>query len=46
MSKIRNNPADFINQLLGKPVEVKTNDNDTAFRGILRCLDGTMNILL
>jgi small nuclear ribonucleoprotein (snRNP)-like protein len=41
----RHNPADFVNQLLGRPVEVKTNDS-SAFRGTLKCLDGTMNILL
>lgn len=45
MSK-RGSPADFIKQLLGRPVEVKLNDNETFFRGILCNLDGTMNILL
>jgi small nuclear ribonucleoprotein (snRNP)-like protein len=39
-------PADFIKQLLGRPVEVKLNDNDTFFKGTLRNLDGTMNLLL
>lgn len=42
----RTNPADFIRQLLGRPVEVKLNDNETFYRGTLTCLDGTMNILL
>ncbi len=42
----RNNPADFIKQLLGRPVEVKLNDNETSYRGTLCCLDGTMNVLL
>ena len=45
-TKKRNNPSDFINQMLGRPVEVKLNDNDTSFVGTLRCLDGTMNVLL
>jgi small nuclear ribonucleoprotein (snRNP)-like protein len=39
-------PANFIKQLLGRPVEVKLNDNDTFFRGTLSNLDGTMNVLL
>ena len=42
----KGSPADFIKQLLGRPVEVKLNDNDTFFRGTLCNLDGTMNILL
>lgn len=42
----KGSPADFIKQLLGRPVEVKLNDNDTFFRGTLSNLDGTMNILL
>lgn len=42
----RKNPADFLKKMLGKPVEVKLNDNDTFFRGNLSCLDGTMNVLL
>lgn len=46
MSRKGNSPADFIKKLLGKPVEVKLNDNDTFFRGNLSNLDGTMNILL
>lgn len=39
-------PGEFIKQLLGRPVEVKLNDNDTFFRGTLCNLDGTMNVLL
>jgi small nuclear ribonucleoprotein (snRNP)-like protein len=39
-------PADFIKQLLGRPVEVKLNDNETFFRGTLCNLDGTMNVLM
>ena len=39
-------PANFIKQLLGRPVEVKLNDNDTFFQGTLSNLDGTMNVLL
>jgi U6 snRNA-associated Sm-like protein LSm6 len=42
----RNNPSDFLKQMLGKPVEVKLNDNETFFTGTLNCLDGTLNILL
>ena len=43
---VRNNPEHFIKQLLGRPVEVKLNDNETYFRGTLTCLDGTLNTLL
>ena len=32
--------------MLGRPVEVKLNDNHTYFTGTLACLDGTMNVLL
>jgi|688.fasta_scaffold731387_1 small nuclear ribonucleoprotein (snRNP)-like protein len=39
-------PANFIKQLLGRPVEVKLNDNYTFFQGTLSNLDGTMNVLL
>jgi U6 snRNA-associated Sm-like protein LSm6 len=42
----RNNPADFLKQMLGKPVVVKLNDKDVSFEGHLSCLDGTMNVLL
>ena len=42
----RNNPVDFLKQLLGRPVEVKLNDNHTYFVGTLMCLDGTLNVLL
>lgn len=42
----RKDPADFLKQMLGKPVEVKLNDNETFFVGVLSCLDGTMNVLL
>ena len=42
----KGSPSDFIKQLLGRPVEVKLNDNDTFFRGTLCNLDGTMNVLL
>ena len=46
MTTRRNNPADFLKQMLGRPVEVKLNDNHTFFQGTLCCLDGTMNVLL
>ena len=42
----RNNPVDFLKQMLGRLVEVKLNDNHTYFIGTLACLDGTMNVLL
>lgn len=42
----KHSPGDFMKQLLGRPVEVKLNDNDTFFRGTLSNLDGTLNILL
>ena len=42
----RNNPVDFLKQMLGRVVEVKLNDNHTHFIGTLTCLDGTMNVLL
>jgi small nuclear ribonucleoprotein (snRNP)-like protein len=46
IDKSRNNPGDFLKQCLGKSVEIKLNDNETYFKGILSCLDGTLNILL
>mmetsp|Transcript_35547 Transcript_35547/g.99383 ORF Transcript_35547/g.99383 Transcript_35547/m.99383 type:complete len:113 (+) Transcript_35547:2-340(+) len=38
-------PADFIKQVLGRPVIVKLN-NGTDYRGVLACLDGYMNIAM
>ncbi|CAJ0563220.1 unnamed protein product, partial [Mesorhabditis spiculigera] len=44
MSK-RQNPSDFLKQIIGKPVVVKLNSG-VDYRGILACLDGFMNIAL
>ncbi|CAD6186283.1 unnamed protein product [Caenorhabditis auriculariae] len=44
MSK-RQNPAEFLKQIIGKPVVVKLNSG-VDYRGILACLDGFMNIAL
>mmetsp|Transcript_8755 Transcript_8755/g.12369 ORF Transcript_8755/g.12369 Transcript_8755/m.12369 type:complete len:83 (-) Transcript_8755:71-319(-) len=38
-------PADFMKQVLGRPVIVKLN-NGSDYRGILACLDGYMNIAM
>lgn len=42
----RNNPGDYLKRMLGREVEVKLNDNDTFFTGVMTCLDGSMNVLL
>lgn len=42
----RNNPGDFLKKMLGRPVEVKLNDNNTFMTGTMACLDGNMNVLL
>jgi U6 snRNA-associated Sm-like protein LSm6 len=41
----RRAPADFLKDVIGRPVVVKLN-NGTDFRGILASLDGYMNIAL
>lgn len=41
----RQNPSDFLKQIVGKPVVVKLNSG-VDYRGILSCLDGFMNIAL
>jgi U6 snRNA-associated Sm-like protein LSm6 len=42
---IKRNPADFLKQVIGKPVVVQLNSGVT-YRGILACLDGFMNIAM
>ena len=44
MSK-RQNPNDFLKQIIGRPVVVKLNSG-VDYRGVLTCLDGYMNIAL
>lgn len=39
------NLSDFLKQITGRPVVVKLN-NGSDYRGVLRCLDGYMNIVL
>jgi len=41
----RQNPSDFLKQIIGRPVVVKLNSG-VDYRGILTCLDGYMNIVL
>ncbi|ULU09689.1 hypothetical protein L5515_000319 [Caenorhabditis briggsae] len=41
----RQNPAEFLKKVIGKPVVVKLNSG-VDYRGILACLDGYMNIAL
>jgi U6 snRNA-associated Sm-like protein LSm6 len=41
----RRNPADFLKDVIGKPVLVKLNSG-VDYKGILACLDGHMNIAL
>ncbi|VDO45222.1 U6 snRNA-associated Sm-like protein LSm6, putative [Brugia malayi] len=41
----RQNPSEFLKQIIGKPVVVKLNSG-IDYRGILSCLDGFMNIAL
>uniref|UniRef100_A0A1I7UUY4 U6 snRNA-associated Sm-like protein LSm6 n=1 Tax=Caenorhabditis tropicalis TaxID=1561998 RepID=A0A1I7UUY4_9PELO len=45
MSGKRQNPAEFLKKVIGKPVVVKLNSG-VDYRGILACLDGYMNIAL
>ena len=44
-SSAKRNPADFLKQCLGRPVVVKLNSG-VDYRGILACLDGSMNIAM
>lgn len=41
----RQNPSDFLKQIIGRNVVVKCN-NGSDYRGVLACLDGYMNIAL
>eukprot|EP00321_Phaeocystis_globosa_P004424 CAMPEP_0118812040 /NCGR_PEP_ID=MMETSP1162-20130426/2051_1 /TAXON_ID=33656 /ORGANISM="Phaeocystis Sp, Strain CCMP2710" /LENGTH=83 /DNA_ID=CAMNT_0006741733 /DNA_START=1 /DNA_END=252 /DNA_ORIENTATION=+ len=41
----KNNPAEFLKQVLGRPVVVKLNSG-VDYRGVLACLDGFMNIAM
>lgn len=41
----RQNPSDFLKKITGRSVVVKLN-NGSDYRGILKCLDGYMNIVL
>lgn len=41
----KTSPGDFMKRLIGQQVEIKLNDND-VYRGTLRCVDGTMNVLI
>jgi len=41
----KNNPADFLKTILGRPVVVKLNSG-VDYRGVLACLDGYMNIAM
>ena len=41
----KQNPSEFLRQIIGKPVVVKLNSG-VDYRGILACLDGYMNIAL
>ena len=41
----RQNPNDFLKQIIGRPVVVKLNSG-VDYRGVLTCLDGYMNIAL
>lgn len=38
-------PADFLKQVVGRPVIVKLNTGE-SYKGVLACLDGFMNIVL
>ncbi|XP_074593657.1 U6 snRNA-associated Sm-like protein LSm6 [Brevipalpus obovatus] len=42
---VKQNPADFLKKILGRPVLVKLNDT-SDYRGVLASLDGYMNIAL
>lgn len=41
----KRSPADFLKQVIGKPVTVKLHSGVT-YRGVLACLDGFMNIAM
>lgn len=41
----KRSPADFLKQVIGKPVMVKLHSGVT-YRGVLACLDGFMNIAM
>jgi U6 snRNA-associated Sm-like protein LSm6 len=41
----KQNPSDFLKQIIGRPVVVKLNSG-VDYRGVLACLDGYMNIAL
>ena len=41
----KQNPSEFLRQIIGKPVVVKLNSG-VDYRGVLACLDGYMNIAL
>ena len=45
MTSKRQNPNDFLKQIIGRPVVVKLNSG-VDYRGVLTCLDGYMNIAL
>lgn len=42
---VKRSPADFLKQVIGKPVTVKLHSGVT-YRGVLACLDGFMNIAM
>ena len=44
-SSKKQNPSEFLRQIIGKPVVVKLNSG-IDYRGVLACLDGYMNIAL
>jgi len=44
-SSSKNNPAEFLKTVLGRPVVVKLNSG-VDYRGVLACLDGYMNIAM
>eukprot|EP00871_Galdieria_phlegrea_P002568 jgi/Galph1/3311/GphlegSOOS_G1962.1 len=41
----KQSPADFLKEVIGKPVLVKLNSG-VEYRGVLACLDGYMNIAM
>mmetsp|Transcript_25822 Transcript_25822/g.36517 ORF Transcript_25822/g.36517 Transcript_25822/m.36517 type:complete len:87 (-) Transcript_25822:320-580(-) len=41
----KRSPSDFLKSVLGRPVIVKLNSG-VAYRGVLACLDGYMNVAL
>ena len=45
MESEKKSPADFLKQVIGRPVVVKLNSG-VEYRGVLACLDGFMNIAL